>query len=578
VIWTATRIEGPEARALVREAAGDSDPSVRHAAIHSVSVRGDRDAASLLLRSLRDPSPAIRRVAAEALGRVGDGTAVPAILSALEHPDDRILEHSLTYALIEIADARATTEGLASTNPNTRRRALIALDQMGDGNLKPEEVVRGLTGGTTELKETAAWILGRHPEWGTVLVGVFRDKLNRPEISHDEAEEIAQQLARFATNQPIQELIADRLVAAGSTAAQREVALRAMALSRLKATPTGWVESLAMVLNSSDLPLVQRAVATARALPLANKGSGKLAKPLTAIGENAKFPAEIRLDALAALPSGPGEVSPSLFAFLREQLQGEQPVIVRRTAADVLAKAHLNAEQLLALCDDVKTAGPLELDRLLGAFERSTDNALGSRLIAALKDSPGLSTFRAEALRPRLAKFGEPVQREAEALYRTINVDLAKQSARLESLLATISGGDIRRGQAVFNGTKAACVSCHAIGYIGGHVGPDLTRIGQIRTERDLLESIVFPSASFVRSFEPLTIATKEGKVHNGIPRRDIPEEVLLATGPTEEVRIARDEIEDIRPGTVSVMPAGLDQQLSPDELADLIAFLKACR
>jgi cytochrome c1 len=43
-------------------------------------------------------------------------------------------------------------------------------------------------------------------------------------------------------------------------------------------------------------------------------------------------------------------------------------------------------------------------------------------------------------------------------------------------------------------------------------------------------------------------------------------------------VRVARADIEEMRPGTVSVMPAGLDQQLTRQELADLVAFLKACR
>ena len=46
--------------------------------------------------------------------------------------------------------------------------------------------------------------------------------------------------------------------------------------------------------------------------------------------------------------------------------------------------------------------------------------------------------------------------------------------------------------------------------YLGGHVGPDLTNIGQARTERDLLESIVYPSASFVRSYEPIIVVTTD--------------------------------------------------------------------
>ena len=59
-------------------------------------------------------------------------------------------------------------------------------------------------------------------------------------------------------------------------------------------------------------------------------------------------------------------------------------------------------------------------------------------------------------------------------------------------MLAGVRGGDHVRGQLLFNNPKAACNACHAIGYRGGTIGPDLTAIGQIRSERDLLEAIVF--------------------------------------------------------------------------------------
>src|SRR5262249_57921333 len=122
----------------------------------------------------------------------------------------------------------------------------------------------------------------------------------------------------------------------------------------------------------------------------------------------------------------------------------------------------------------------------------------------------------------------------------------------------------------------AACASCHAIGYLGGNVGPDLTKIGQVRTERDLLESIVFPSLSFVRSYETVTVATADGKVVNGVLKKDADDEVVLAVNATQTARVPRDQIEEMRPGTVSVMPSGLDQQLTAQELADLLAFLKS--
>jgi hypothetical protein len=52
----------------------------------------------------------------------------------------------------------------------------------------------------------------------------------------------------------------------------------------------------------------------------------------------------------------------------------------------------------------------------------------------------------------------------------------------------------------------------------------------------------------------------------------------VLTINATEEVRIARKDIDELTPGTISVMPSGLDQQLTKQELADLIAFLKASK
>jgi putative heme-binding domain-containing protein len=238
----------------------------------------------------------------------------------------------------------------------------------------------------------------------------------------------------------------------------------------------------------------------------------------------------------------------------------------------------LSDEQLLVLADGIKTVGPLEISKLINAFNNTKTEAVGLRLVAALKETRGFAGLRVDILKPLLERFSPIVQEQGKELLTKLNVDLEKQKAHLEEMLASLPAGDIRRGQAVFNSTKTACLTCHAIGYVGGHVGPDLTNIGQARTERDLLESVVYPSASFVRSYESMLVTTKSGDEYSGVVRRDTPDEVLLATGPNTEMRIARSEIGEMRPGTVSIMPAGLDEQLSRQELADLVTFLKAAK
>ena len=221
---------------------------------------------------------------------------------------------------------------------------------------------------------------------------------------------------------------------------------------------------------------------------------------------------------MGSLSKGLPLVTADQFALLRASLDPGQPVALRTAAAAIVEKARLDRDQLQALVDVVRQAGPIELPRLLPAFDGSGDEALGLAMLAALEQAPGRSNVRPDVLRPRLAKYSPAVQARGEALLASLQADSVKQAQRLDQLIAgMVGGGDIRRGQSLFNSPKAACATCHAIGYRGGKLGPDLTSIGQIRSERDLLEAIVFPNASFVRGYEPLVVTTTAGATHSGV-------------------------------------------------------------
>ncbi len=576
VVWAASRIDHQSARALIRKALGDPNETVCHAACLASGLWRDREALSLLVDQLKSRSAQLRRASAEALGRIGDPAAIPPLLVAAGEPCDRFLEHSLTYALIEIGQSEATSAGLKSTNAGTRRAAIVALDQMGAGTLTPDLVASDLAANDRATREIASWIVGRHPEWAAALVGFFKERIESRTLTETERSELVEQLARFASTGPLRALLTESLAIPGVDAREtRRLALKAMARSGLKTVPKEWVDGISSVL-ASDPVLTPEVVATTRALPISRDMGKTLTAGLLEIADAPETPPPARLQALSAVPGGLERPSAGKIAFLLAQIVPENPVSERTAAAQILARAKLSGDQLDNLTETVRTAGPLEVDKLLAAFEGSKDDAVGAKLLAALKASPSLMSLRVDMLKPRLDKFGPDVRARAEELYASLNVDAATQKARLEEMLPTLTDGDIRRGQAVFNGAKAACLSCHSVGYLGGKVGPDLTRIGQIRNERDLLESILFPSLSFVRSYEPVSVATRDGKIASGILRKDSADEVVLAVNATEEAHIARGDIEEMRPGSVSVMPSGLDQQLSRQDLADLIAFLKS--
>ena len=562
-VWTLTRINDDKAREAVRAALHDKDSTVRQVALHSCSLWHDKSAVSELIKILSDPDLHLRRVAAEALGRIGDPEAVPALLQATLEKSDRFLEHSLIYALIQIDHREKVLAGLNAAG--TRKAALIALDQMDGGNLTPEQVIPLLT---SKEKDTAYWVISHHPEWGPALAEHFRKTL-----TPDNLADVQRALAQLGRNRAIQELLAE--LVKDSKTAVRTAALKAMAQSGVKEAPEDWGSALIEILGSGDSALVKQAIATVRTLPINKQQTAAIGDALKKIVTSKELDPALRLEAAAAASVAADD---ELLEFLCSQATADKPVANRTAAASAIAKAKLTTDQLLALVDRLKQIGPLELTKVLGAFENSTNETVGLRLIAALKESQNLSSLHPDTFRSRLAKYPAAVQKEVDGLVETLNADARKQKAHLEALLGEITNGDTRRGQAIFNSPKTACASCHAIGYLGGNSGPDLTRIGQVRTERDLLESVIYPSASFVRSYEPVIVSTKSGEDQSGVLRKDASDEVILATGPGVEVRIPRSDIQEIRPGTVSIMPQGLDQQLTRQELADLIAFLKATR
>ena len=153
---------------------------------------------------------------------------------------------------------------------------------------------------------------------------------------------------------------------------------------------------------------------------------------------------------------------------------------------------------------------------------------------------------------------------------------LKQQTARIDQLLTLTKNGDSTRGAEIFRSPKAMCHTCHAIARDGGTLGPDLTAIGTIRTPRDLLEAIAYPSATYVRSYEPVIIKEHSGTEHFGILKNQTATDLTLATAATTEIRIPLTQVATLTEAPASLMPPGFDTILTPQELADLLAYLQA--
>lgn len=582
-VWVLCRVKSPFARVLaadlIRKA---TEPEVHLAAIHAASLWRSWEAVPNLSWALQQSDLIARRAAAEALGRTGKHPAGLAAADALaDAENDRTLDHALTYALIELEAADECRRILRGGSPRLKRAALAALENVPEAKLDAKAVIAELDAKDQALRETAWWIAGRHPQWGDQLAGYFKGRLNEVgALTPAERDELAGRLGKFAGSASIQKVLGET-VAGGKPEAAR-LALSVMARSGLKALPDAWRDGLlSLAPDLGDRATLLAALGVFRALSAGvadyNVFVEKL--PRAKLWPGGVIPAEFRLALLAARPAGQ-PLDPATLKFLLGKLRRDEPGADRSAAADVLARAKIGRAELVPLAGALKEANTLDRAKLVGVFAKSTDERAGLALVAALRDPAVRPSVRAEVVKPILDKYPREVKDAAEKLYAELAEARKGETQRLEAVLAELRAkpGDVRRGQLVFNGKKANCIACHKVGYVGGPVGPDLTRLGGIRTERDLLESILFPSASFVRSYEPVRVVTTDQRVLNGLVKKDAPDELVITVAADKEERVPRAEVESVSPSTVSLMPAGLEQQLTQQELADLIAFLKASK
>lgn len=582
-VWALTWIDSGRSRKTVRMALTDADESVRQAALHSISVRKDEQAAGKLAKIVAEGTAHNRRAAAEALGRVGSSKDISKLLATV--PDavvtssdgkvfvDRSLEHSLIYAAMELDDPQAVREWIHAEDVRIHRAALIALDQMEGDRLRPVDVKPLLVSENELLNETAWWIAERHSDWGDAVVEAFRTELERPPSDAKKLDRLGERLRKFAGSVSVQHLMGDALQDPKASEAIRLVLLDAMAASKQKQMPTNWARPLHEQLSGSAKGI------RAALLTLAQWSNSKLGNEtiqrLKEIASDERMEPEIRLRSLNVLPAASREISPATLEFVCSELSLDSSLTNRALAVDLLKTTPLSSDQLQRVARELPRTGAMELQTLMAVFAKSKDARVGAELVTALLDTPAATSLFPDRLQEQLSAFGETLVAKAEPLLKKIREENLNKLDRMNEILALLPSADTRRGLRVFQSTKASCIACHRRGYIGGNIGPDLNRIGQIRDERALLESILFPNLSFVRNFEPAMIVTVNGRVFNGVVREETAESITLQLDAQKLLQIPQDEIGERRLGTVSIMPEGLEKQLTKHELADLVKYLK---
>ena len=162
------------------------------------------------------------------------------------------------------------------------------------------------------------------------------------------------------------------------------------------------------------------------------------------------------------------------------------------------------------------------------------------------------------------------IAQRAHRLFQDASSDRAKVVESYRDVLKM--SGDEKRGKAAF---ETNCARCHLPRVQGGRVGPDLSGVNN-KTRDELLTSILNPSYAIEPHYVHYVVTTKDGEIHDGVIAGETPGAITLRGGTESDETILRANIADIRASRVSLMPEGLEKSMSRQEIADVIAYLRA--
>ncbi len=136
--------------------------------------------------------------------------------------------------------------------------------------------------------------------------------------------------------------------------------------------------------------------------------------------------------------------------------------------------------------------------------------------------------------------------------------------------------GDAAKGEALFFTEAMQCAKCHKVGDRGTAVGPELTAIAKTRSRAELLDSLLNPSARVEPQFASYLVRTTDGRQATGLLVRRDGEQVVVRDAQNMLQTFAATDVEAVQPSRLSLMPDGQLAGLTPQQAADLLAYLAA--
>ena len=285
---------------------------------------------------------------------------------------------------------------------------------------------------------------------------------------------------------------------------------------------------------------------------------------ILAVSQSAIANRQSAINLLGRGPSGHTEDLAALATLLKPQ----QPAEIQTAAVAQLAKLG-GSDSASALLADWKAHSPALREAVLSAL--LSRPAWIDTLLAALERGQVAPTQISPAQRQKLTTHPQAALRDrATKLFAATSADRAKV-IKDYAVVATLAGNETR-GRELF--TKQ-CGVCHKLKGEGREIGPDLA----MTTTRDtdwLLTAILDPNAAVEARYLGYTAETKSGREFTGIITAETPNNLVMRGADGTEETILRTDLKQLHGSGLSLMPEGMEAALKPQDMADLLAFIRA--
>ena len=516
---------------LLQKCLQSEDHHIRAAAVRVLSDWAGKipDAMQHFETAVGDQHPQVRLEAVSGLRRVGSLDAVAVAVQALNHPVDTTLDFALFRTVHELRDVWLPEfeSGRFQFGGNARHIAFAFSAVAGEASLNP--LIDLLKTQKLSADEVGEILVVLAASGDAKQRAIVLDRL--PNLAINDAKRIAAALLRSDRNRiPTNSNTVERFLDSDD-AEYRQLAIQLVGRWRVESA----FETLAARLADKSLSEAERVWIGEATLQVDAERAGTILR--------------------ATFESAP---SPSIAATVAASMAIESPIDAASMTVKLLGQS----------------IAPSLIDVMVDGLLRQKD---GPEALAIALSGKQLQNSVAQYVLDRIRLSGQNLTELAQAIRAAGNLKplAALTAAEIGSILRDVSKrGNAQRGTKIFHRRQLQCTTCHRVNGEGGEVGPDLSSLGGSARVADILMSLLEPSATIKQGYQTAQIITVDGKIISGILQQRTQQNVSVRDAMNRLHTISNDDIDEVEGSRVSMMPSGLLETLTRDELIDLVAYL----